>query len=81
MKLPYRAFDFTGEYITYDVPRALAERGYTGRVMSVHTSAREPEPVYVAPTFSIRPLRKPFHPRAEFPRPTFRYVRPAFLPI
>jgi hypothetical protein len=47
MKLPYRAFDFSGEHITYNVPTALAARGLTWRMMSVHTSTREPQPVYV----------------------------------
>jgi hypothetical protein len=47
MKLPYRAFDFTGEHITYNVPTALAARGYTWRMMTVHTSVRESEPVYL----------------------------------
>jgi len=47
IKLPYRAFDFAGEHITYNVPTALAARGHTWRMMSVHTSSREPEPVYV----------------------------------
>jgi len=46
MKLPYRAFDFFGEHITYNVPTTLAAHGYTWRMMRVHTSTREPEPVY-----------------------------------
>jgi glycosyltransferase involved in cell wall biosynthesis len=47
MKLPYRAFDFTGDHITYNVPRVLAQHGYAWRMMRVHMSTREPEPVYV----------------------------------
>src|SRR5262245_28092398 len=47
MKLPYRAFDFRGDHITYNVPTALAARGHTWRMMDVHTSSREPEPLYV----------------------------------
>jgi glycosyltransferase involved in cell wall biosynthesis len=47
LKLPYRAFDFTGEHITYNVPTALAACGYTWRMMSVLTSTPEPEPLYV----------------------------------
>ena len=46
MKLPYRAFDFTGEHITYNVPATLAACGHTWRMMSVHMSSRESEPVY-----------------------------------
>ena len=46
MKLPYRAFDFFGEHITYNVPTTLAAHGYTWRMMRVHTSTPEPEPVY-----------------------------------
>ena len=51
MKLPYRAFDFTGEHITYNVPAALAARGHTWRMMNVHTSTREAGPV-TPPIFS-----------------------------
>ncbi|MEZ5855406.1 MAG: hypothetical protein R3D67_11965 [Hyphomicrobiaceae bacterium] len=46
IKWPYRAFDFTGAHITYNIPEALADRGYRWLPMQVYPSRREAEPVY-----------------------------------
>jgi len=49
MQLPYRALDLFGEHVTYNVPAALARKGYRWQMMKVHTSTEEREPFYVPP--------------------------------
>lgn len=46
MRLPYRALDFNGDHVTYNLPRRLAERGLRWHPMSVHTSPRVDAPIY-----------------------------------
>ena len=46
IKWPYRALDFSGEHITYNLPRMLATKGYGMKLFDVHPATLEPEPVY-----------------------------------
>ena len=46
LRLPYRAVDFNGEHITYNLPRRLAEHGLAWQPMQVHTSDRVAAPIY-----------------------------------
>lgn len=46
VRWPYRALDFFGDHVTYNLPEVLATHGYTWRMMSVHTSSYEEKPVY-----------------------------------
>jgi glycosyltransferase involved in cell wall biosynthesis len=46
VQLPYRAVDFTGAHITYNLPHRLAARGLTWKPMTVHTSSRVTVPIY-----------------------------------
>jgi glycosyltransferase involved in cell wall biosynthesis len=48
--LPYRAIDFNGDHITYNLPNSLAARGLGWRPMRVHTSLPTEAPIY-APRF------------------------------
>jgi len=50
LRLPYRAIDFNGEHITYNLPRRLTEQGLGWTAMRVHTSDRLAAPIY-APRF------------------------------
>jgi hypothetical protein len=57
LKLPLRAVDFTGEHITYNLPRHLREHGLDWKPMRVHTSVHSDPPIY-APHFDA-PLWNP----------------------
>ena len=46
VKWPYRAIDFFGDHITYNVPTMLERSGLTWRMMQVHTSTVEDKPIY-----------------------------------
>ena len=46
LRLPYRAVDFNGDHITYNLPARLAEHGLSWYPMQVHTSRRVAEPIY-----------------------------------
>ena len=46
IRWPYRAVDFYGEHITYNLPGMLKEKGLTWKMMDVHTSVKEPRPIY-----------------------------------
>jgi hypothetical protein len=50
LRLPHRVVDFSGEHITYNLPRHLAVRGLSWQPMRVHTSPRAEPPIY-APRF------------------------------
>jgi glycosyltransferase involved in cell wall biosynthesis len=47
IRWPYRAMDFCGDHITYNVPSMLAEKGLSWKMMNVHTSTKESLPIYV----------------------------------
>ena len=57
LPMPYRAVDFTGDHITYNLPRRLAEHGLTWTKMQVLTSTRGESPIYT-PNFHA-PMWKP----------------------
>ena len=42
-----REFDFYGNHVTHNIPRRLAERGYTWKPMKVYVSNAEPEPLFI----------------------------------
>ena len=46
IRWPYRALNFFGDHVTHSLPEALAARGYTWVMMSVHTSKFEDNPIY-----------------------------------
>jgi glycosyltransferase involved in cell wall biosynthesis len=48
IKWPYRGLDFTGEHVTYNLPRVLERAGYRIALMKVHAS-----PVDLAPPFQL----------------------------
>lgn len=47
--VPSMRVDLDHYYVTHDLPRTLARRGYSWVPMRVHASPREPEPVYTPP--------------------------------
>jgi glycosyltransferase involved in cell wall biosynthesis len=46
IKWPYRALDFTGDHITYNLPEMLARRGRRAELMSVHASPADMDPPF-----------------------------------
>lgn len=46
IRWPYRAIDFFGEHVTYNIPALLERRGLTWKMMQVHTSTLEDNPIY-----------------------------------
>jgi glycosyltransferase involved in cell wall biosynthesis len=46
VRLPYRAVDFTGDHITYNLPLRLTQQGLTWKAMAVHTSSPVPAAIY-----------------------------------
>jgi glycosyltransferase involved in cell wall biosynthesis len=46
IKWPYRALDFTGDHITYNLPEMLERRGRRVALMSVHASPADLEPPF-----------------------------------
>ncbi len=50
IRWPYRALDFFGEHITYNLPDRLNEHRLEWRMMAVHTSTLEASPIYT-PSF------------------------------
>jgi glycosyltransferase involved in cell wall biosynthesis len=46
IRWPYRALDFFGDHVTYNLPEVLATHGYAWTMMSVHTSSYEERAVY-----------------------------------
>lgn len=46
IRWPFKALDFYGEHVTYNLPAVLAERGLGWVMMEVHTSTMEAQPIY-----------------------------------
>jgi glycosyltransferase involved in cell wall biosynthesis len=46
IKWPYRALDFTGEHVTYNLPEMLARRNRRAALMSVHPSPEDLDPPF-----------------------------------
>lgn len=44
---PLFQLDLEDYYVTHDLPKTLAHRGYSWQPMKVHASPREPEPIYI----------------------------------
>jgi glycosyltransferase involved in cell wall biosynthesis len=53
IRWPFRAVDFFGEHVTYNLPSMLEAHGLSWRMMAVHTSTTEVSPIY---TPSFKPL-------------------------
>jgi glycosyltransferase involved in cell wall biosynthesis len=49
IRWPYRALDFRGEHVTYNLPAALARQGYRMALMQVHPSPADLRPPYAPP--------------------------------
>lgn len=50
IRWPYRALDFFGEHVTYNLPIALKKRDLEFKLMKVHPSTAEVDPIYT-PSF------------------------------
>ncbi len=46
IRWPFRAVDFYGEHVTYNLPAMLADCGLSWKMMEVHTSTTELRPIY-----------------------------------